>query len=51
MKEVGTIDMETSWAKEITLPVEEGTDRGLRFVAFIQDAKSGHVLAVAQQKL
>ena len=51
LREVGAIDLEAGSAKEITLPVEAGNDRGLRFVAFIPDAKSGHILAVAQQKL
>jgi hypothetical protein len=51
LKEVGPIDVETGSAKEVALPVEAGSDRGLGFVAFLRDDKSGHVLAVAQQTL
>ena len=51
LKQVGAIDLERGSAKEITLPVEAGNDRPMRLITFIQDVKSGHVLAVAQQNL
>ena len=50
LRQVGMIDLDAASAKEITLPVQGGSGSGLRLVAFIQDAKTGHVVAVAQQK-
>ena len=50
LRQVGMIDLDAASAKEITLPVQVGSGSGLRLVAFIQDAKTGHVVAVAQQK-
>jgi hypothetical protein len=49
LKQVGTIDLDSPSAKEITLPVQPGAN-GSRLVAFIQDPKSGHVLGVAVQR-
>jgi len=50
LKQVGAIDLDSATAKDVTLSVPSGTN-GSRLVAFIQDPKSGHVLAVAAQKL
>ena len=44
------IDLDSATAREVTLSVPSGTN-GSRLVAFVQDPKSGHVLAVALQKL
>jgi hypothetical protein len=49
LKQVGAIDFDSPVAKEIALPVYQGSGTGLRLVAFIQDPKSGHVLGVAEQ--
>src|SRR5712692_10557890 len=47
LKQVGTIDLDSAWTKEITLSVQpESVATGARLVAFIQDPKSGHVLGV-----
>lgn len=51
LKQVGPIDFDGPFAKEIVLPVLQGSGNGLRFVVFVQDPKSGHVLGVAEQKL
>jgi hypothetical protein len=51
LKQVGPIDFDGASAKEIVLPVQQGSGNGLRFVVFVQDPKSGHVLGVAEQKL
>ena len=52
LKQVATIDLDSAWTKEITLPVQpESVATGSRLVAFIQDPKSGHVLGVTEQKL
>ena len=50
LKQVGTIDLDRDTAKDVTLSVQSGAN-GSRLVAFVQDPKSGHVLAVAVQKL
>jgi hypothetical protein len=50
LKQVGTIDLDSATAKDVTLSVQSGAN-GSRLVAFVQDPKSGHVLAVAVQKL
>ena len=50
LKQVGTIDLDSDTAKDVTLSVQSGAN-GSRLVAFVQDPKSGHVLAVALQKL
>jgi hypothetical protein len=51
LKQVGAIDFDSPFAKEIALPVSQGSGTGLRLVAFIQDPKSGHVIGVAEQTL
>ena len=52
LKEVGKIDLDNVSTRDVTLPVLPGAgSNGLRLVAFIQDARSGHVLGVAVQKL
>jgi hypothetical protein len=51
LKEVGVIDLDAPPAKDIALPLQAGSEEALRLLAFVQDAKSGHVLAVTQQKL
>ena len=50
LKQLGTIDLDSDTAKDVTLSVQSGAN-GSRLVAFVQDPKSGHVLAVAVQKL
>jgi hypothetical protein len=50
LKQVGTIDLDSDTAKDVTLSVPSGAN-GSRLVAFVQDPKSGHVLAVAMRKL
>ena len=52
LRQVGPIDLDTASAKDVTLTIQRGAgETGLRFVAFVQDPKSGHVLGVAAQKL
>jgi hypothetical protein len=51
IRQAGMIDLDAASTKEIVLPVQGGSGSGLRLVAFIQDTKTGHVVAVAQQKL
>ena len=51
LKQIGAIDFNAASTKEIVLPVQSGSGNELRFVAFIQDPKSGHVLGVAEHKL
>ena len=52
MKMFGVLDLETTFAKDVTLSIQPGTlPNGMRLVAFIQDPRSGHVLGVAVQKL
>ena len=50
LKQVGTIDLDSDTARDVALSVRPGAN-GSRLVAFVQDPKSGHVLAVAVQKL
>jgi hypothetical protein len=52
LKRVGTIDLGTPTARDVTLAMQPGTGvNGSRLVAFIQDTKTGRVLAVTAQKL
>jgi len=52
LRQVGTIDLESTFAKDVTLSIQPGAlPNGMRLVAFIQDPRSGHVLGVAVQKL
>ncbi len=52
LRQVGPVDLDTASAKDVTLTIQPGAGvTGLRFVAFVQDTKSGHVLGVAAQKL
>src|SRR6202167_6004330 len=50
LKQLGTIELDSASAKDVTLSVQPGAN-GSRIVAFVQDPKSGHVLGVAEQKL
>jgi hypothetical protein len=50
LKQVATIDLGNGTATDVTLPFQSGSS-GSRLVAFVQDPKSGHVLAIAVQKL
>jgi hypothetical protein len=50
LKQVAMIDFGSATAKDVTLPLQPGPS-GSRLVAFVQDPKSGHVLAVAVHKL
>lgn len=50
LRKVATIDLGSATAKDITLRVQPGPS-GSRLVAFVQDPRSGHVLAAAVQKL
>src|SRR5260370_9725892 len=49
LKQVGTIDLDTASAKEVTLTVQPGANVS-RLIAFLQDPRSGHVLGVTAQK-
>jgi hypothetical protein len=49
LQQVGSIDLDNASARDVTLPVQPGAS-GSRLVAFVQDPRSGHVLAVAAQK-
>jgi hypothetical protein len=52
LKQAATVDLDGTFAKDVALPVAPGIgSNGLRFVAFIQDPRSGRVLGVAVQKL
>jgi hypothetical protein len=52
LRQVGPVDFGTASGKDVTLTIRPGAGAtGLRFVAFVQDTKSGHVLGVAAQKL
>lgn len=52
LRQVGPIDLGTASGKDVTLTIQRGMGvTGLRFVAFVQDTKSGHILGVAAQKL
>jgi hypothetical protein len=50
LKQVGAIDLSSATAKDVSLSVQLGPN-GSRLVAFVQDPRSGHVLAVAVQKI
>ena len=50
LKQVGTVDLDSVTAKDVTLSVQQNASTS-RIVAFIQDPKSGHVLGVTVQKL
>jgi len=49
LKQVGSIDLDSASAKDITLVAQPATT-GSRLVAFVQDPKSGRVLGVAAQR-
>ena len=52
LKQAGTVDLDTGFARDVAFSVAPGIgSNGLRFVAFIQDPRSGRVLGVAVQKL
>jgi len=52
LKQVGTIDLEAATARNVMVEIKPGTGaNGSRLVAFIQDAKTGRVLAVTAQML
>jgi hypothetical protein len=52
LKQVGTIDLEAATARNVMITTKPGTGaNGSRLVAFIQDAKTGWMLAVTAQKL
>ena len=52
LKQVGTIDLEAATARNVMVAIKPGTGaNGSRLVAFIQDAKTGRVLAVTAQTL
>jgi hypothetical protein len=52
LKQAGTVELDTAFAKDVAFPVAPGIGaNGLRLVAFIQDPRSGHVLGVAVQKI
>ncbi|HME10356.1 MAG TPA: DUF1223 domain-containing protein [Bryobacteraceae bacterium] len=51
LSEVGVVDTGAASMKQISLKLPAGTPAsGSRLVAFIQDARSGHILAAAAQK-
>jgi hypothetical protein len=50
LKQVGAIDLSSAIAKDVSLSVQLGPN-GSRLVAFVQDPRSGRVLAVAVQKI
>jgi hypothetical protein len=50
LKQVGAIDLSSATAKDVSLSVQLGPN-GSRLVAFVQDPRSGRVLAVAVQKI
>jgi hypothetical protein len=50
LKQVATIDLGNGTTTDVTLPFQPGSS-GSRLVIFVQDSRSGHVLAVAAQKL
>jgi hypothetical protein len=49
LKEVGSIDLDSASAKDVTLVGQSGAT-GSRLVAFVQDPRSGHVIGVAAQR-
>jgi hypothetical protein len=52
LKRVGTLDLGAATARDVTLAIQpEAGVNGSRLVAFIQDIKTGRVLAVTAQKL
>jgi len=52
LKQVGTVNLDSAWAKDVTISLEPGAGlSGLRLVVFVQDPKTGHVRGVAEQKL
>jgi len=52
MKQVGTIDLESAFAKDVTLSTQPANaSNGMRLVAFIKNPASGEVLGVAVQKI
>jgi hypothetical protein len=52
LRRVGTLDLGVATARDVTLAIQpEAGVNGLRLVAFIQDAKTGRVLAVTARKL
>ncbi len=52
MRQVGTIDLESAFAKDVTLSAQQGNgSNGMRLVAFLKNATSGEVLGVAVQKI
>jgi hypothetical protein len=52
LKQVGVIELDGASTKNVSLTIRRGADlTGLRFVAFVQDSRSGHVLGVAAQKI
>jgi hypothetical protein len=52
LKRVATIDLGAATARDVTLTMQPGAGvNGSRLVAFIQDPKTGRVLAVTAQKL
>jgi hypothetical protein len=52
LKRVGTLDLGAATARDVTLAIQpEAVVNGSRLVAFIQDIKTGRVLAVTAQKL
>jgi hypothetical protein len=52
LTQVGIVDLSSASARNITLAIQPGAGaNGLRLVAFLQDSKTGRVLAVTAQKL
>ncbi len=52
LKQMGTIDLESALATDVTLSVHPGAgSNGMRLVAFIQDPRTGQVLGVAVHRL
>ncbi len=50
LKQVGAVDPESAFTRDIALSVHERMDSGFRVIAFIQDAGSDHVLGAAMGK-
>ena len=52
LKEAGTIDLRSASSKDVVLTVPAGAGaNGLRLIAFLEDAGSGHILGAAVQRL
>lgn len=52
LRQVGTVSLQEPLSKEVSLTVPQGAGAyGLRLVAFLQDPRNGHILAVAERKL